>query len=77
MKPNHIGIGAGPAGPVLAGPLFWQFNEIHYRKIVCVLRTRLLLPIGQTTSKVLPMPLNQVYHRNCRVLQPISHKLTS
>ena len=26
-----IGIGAGLAGPVLAGPLFRQFNEIYYR----------------------------------------------
>ena len=25
-----IGVGAGPAGPVLAGPLFWQINETHY-----------------------------------------------
>ena len=24
-------IGASPAGPVLAGPLFRQFNEIHYK----------------------------------------------
>ena len=26
-----IGVGAGPAGPVLARPLFRQFNEIYYR----------------------------------------------
>ena len=26
-----IGVGAGPAGSVLAGPLFRWFNEIHYR----------------------------------------------
>ena len=25
----YIGVGAGPAGPVLAGPLF-QFNDIHH-----------------------------------------------
>ena len=23
----HIGVGAGPAGPVLARPLFWRFNN--------------------------------------------------
>ena len=27
----HINVGAGPAGPHLARPLFWQFNEIHSR----------------------------------------------
>ena len=26
-----IGIGASPAGPVLAGPLFQQFNKIHLK----------------------------------------------
>ena len=26
-----IGVGAGPADLVLAGPLFWRFNEIHCR----------------------------------------------
>ena len=31
----HIGIGAGPAGPVLGGPLFQQFNEIHSRCSCC------------------------------------------
>ena len=30
---KHIGIGASSAGLVLAGPLFRQFNEIHYRYI--------------------------------------------
>ena len=29
-NPQVIGIGAGLAGPLLAGPLFWRFNEIHY-----------------------------------------------
>ena len=28
---SYIGVGAGPAGLVLAGPLFRWFNEIHYR----------------------------------------------
>ena len=30
---SHIGVGAGPAGPagpVLAGPLFLRFNEINF-----------------------------------------------
>ena len=27
-----IGVGAGPASPVLAGPLFWQFNFIDIFK---------------------------------------------
>ena len=33
-----IGIGAGLAGPVLAGPLFRQFNDIHYRynNVICM-----------------------------------------
>ena len=26
-----IGVGAGPASPVLARPLSQRFNEIHYR----------------------------------------------
>ena len=30
MYLNYIGVGASPAGPVLAGPLFRQYNEIHY-----------------------------------------------
>ena len=28
-----IGVGAGPAGPVLAGPRFRRFNKIPYRRI--------------------------------------------
>ena len=28
VKTNVIGVGAGPAGPALAGPLF-RFNDIH------------------------------------------------
>ena len=49
----HIGIEAGPAGPVLAGPLFWWFNEIHYNLFKNCVRAY----YGQTTSKVLPMPV--------------------
>ena len=44
---STIGIGASPAGSVLAGPLFRQFNEIHYRyilKIACVFHLHLLQP---------------------------------
>ena len=55
-----IGVGAGPAGLVLVGSLFWRFNEVHYKytlKIVCTLHARLLQPMGLTTSKVLLMPL--------------------
>ena len=29
LSTTYIGLGAGPAGPVLAGPLFRRFNEIH------------------------------------------------
>ena len=46
-----IGVGAGLACPVLAGPLFRQFNEIHYR----YLHARAYY--SRTTSKVLPTPL--------------------
>ena len=28
-----IAVGAGSAGPVLAQPLFRQFNKIHYKRI--------------------------------------------
>ena len=28
-KQDSIGVGAGPAGPVLAEPLFWRFNKIN------------------------------------------------
>ena len=52
LDTNHISIGVG-AGPVLAGPLFRRFNEIHYKK----LHSRLVQPMGRTTSKVLPTPL--------------------
>ena len=39
-----IGIGAGLAGPVLAGPHFWRFNEmvINIVKSACALCARLL-----------------------------------
>ena len=31
VKPTgDVGVGGGPAGPVLAGPLFQRFNKIHY-----------------------------------------------
>ena len=33
MCVHSIGVGADPAGPVLAGPLFQQFNKILYRYI--------------------------------------------
>ena len=49
-----IGVGAGPAGPVLARPLFWQFNETHY---IDVLKSSVHAYYNQTTSKVLPKPL--------------------
>ena len=28
LELSSIGVGAGPAGPVLTGPLFWRFNKI-------------------------------------------------
>jgi len=46
-----IGVGAGLAGPVLAGPLFRRFNEIHYRYL------HVRAYYSRTTSKVLPTPL--------------------
>ena len=48
---SPIGVGAGPAGSVLARPLFWQFNKIHYKNFACAYYTR-------TTSKVLLTPLS-------------------
>ena len=42
-----IGVGASPAGPVLAGPLFHRFNEIYYKNCMRAYYSR-------TTSKVLP-----------------------
>ena len=39
MEFSIIGVGASPAGPVLARPLFQQFNKIHYKNC-----TRLLQP---------------------------------
>ena len=55
------GVGADLAGPVSARPLFWQFNEIHYR----YLHVRAVTDgvpyahayYSRTTSKVLPTPL--------------------
>ena len=29
----YIGVGASPAGPVLAGPLFQRYNKICYKNI--------------------------------------------
>ena len=48
-----ISVGAGPAGPVLAGPLMWWFNEIHYRRI----KNGVHAYYNRTTSKVFPTPL--------------------
>ena len=52
-----IGVGAGPAGPVLAGPLFRWFNEIYYRYIKDLHAHFARAYYDQTTSKVLPTPL--------------------
>ena len=52
----YIGIGAGLAGPVLAGPLFCRINEIHYKYELRVHFVRM----GRTTSKV-PLYLSYPY----------------
>ena len=59
-----IGVGAGPAGPVLAGPLFRQCNGIHYKYLHThryqrrAIRARLLQP---DHFKVLPTPLCTIF----------------
>ena len=55
------GVGADLAGPVSARPLFWQFNEIHYRYLHAHAVTDGVpyahAYYSRTTSKVLPTPL--------------------
>ena len=70
----HIGVGAGLAGPVLAGPLFRWFNEIHYNLFKNCARTY----YGQTTSKVLPTPLWHLFlhrHRVDHIILLLSSKV--
>ena len=45
-----IGIGAGPAGPVFAGSLFWRFNETS------LLKSSVRTYYNRTASEVLPKP---------------------
>ena len=54
---QHRRIGAGPAGPVLAGPLFLAIYLVV--KIARALYARAYY--SQTTSKVLPTPLNAAF----------------
>ena len=61
-----MGVGAGPAGPVLAGPLFRRFNEIHYRYLRARRYRRRAIArayYSRTTSKVLATPL--ILHPHC------------
>ena len=56
---NNIGVGASSTGPVLARPLLQRFNEIHYKYIFEKLCAHIVRAYyNQTTSKVLPMLLN-------------------
>ena len=57
-----IGVGAGPAGPVLAGLLLRRFNEIHRRIFKNCTHTKTRAYYSQTTSSVLPTPLHVVIH---------------
>ena len=44
VKLQGIGVGDGPAGPVLAGPLF-QFNDIHYCYPYCIKTVTLCMDV--------------------------------
>ena len=50
MYTRSIGVGAGPAGPVLAGPLVRRFNEIHCRHIYNCAHASLALIIATSKS---------------------------
>ena len=50
LEGSCIGVGAGPADPVLAGSLFQRFNEL----CACFVHAY----YSHTTSKVLPTPLS-------------------
>ena len=47
-----MGVGAGPAGPVLARPLFRQFNDINIFKN-CVHASRMLITAGSLQKSFL------------------------
>ena len=63
-----IGVGAGPAGPVLAGLLLQRFNEIHRRIFKNCTHTKTRAYYSQTTSKVLLTPLHVVIHTQRNML---------
>ena len=53
----HGGVGASLTGLVLARPLLWRFNEIHYNKN-CMHTLHTLITI-RPLQKVLPTLLNR------------------
>ena len=66
LELSSIGVGAGPAGPFLAGPLFWRFNKIHY--INCAHASHMPITAG---------PLQKSFLRPCRGLIVIQSVLNS
>ena len=68
---QYIGVRAGPAGPVLAGPLFQWFNEIYYKYIQKLRAHFAQAYYSRTTSKVLPTLLQ---YGICNIINYIIHK---
>ena len=62
-----IGVGAGPAGPVLAGPLFRQFNEIHYRYLC----TRCYRRRSICCAPIIAGPLQKSFLHPCCCFQSV------
>ena len=70
---SNIGVGAGPTGPVLAGPLFGDLMKFIIDLFRNCVRA-LCVYYSRTTSKVLPTPLTKMEHSMCTQLISCSHQ---